>query len=318
MEAKNSFNKPLIVFRINTPKALEFAIKIARYIIESKYIEYLYVEDLSLLNSNKVFGNDNYSSYFKSFDLESEDSNLCILVGGDGTALWGNNLFKNKERPPFLNFHYGYLGFLMIYDPKDYEKILDELYSPNGVYHFQNRSLIEHRILNEKDNTEVKKFYTLNDVVIDRSANKKIVVFKVYLKNKLLTRIACDGLIFSTPTGSTAYNLSAGGPIIHTDLECVILNALNPFSLSFRPIVFGKENKISVKVDSERSELPSLAHDGIDDGILGEGQYAEVGIGEMNIKFILIDKFTENLEQHWISKISGNLRWNTPFEKMSE
>ena len=145
------FGKPLFVYRLKTPKVLSYTKDMIKFLIEENYVEYIYLEHLSEINSNAIFGNNDYEKFFKEFNRDVEDCNICIIIGGDGTCLWANNLFKysKNKKPPFFSFHGGNLGFLAIYYPENYKEHLKELYETSN-YSFIHRKEI-HCTLYEKE-----------------------------------------------------------------------------------------------------------------------------------------------------------------------
>jgi NAD kinase len=252
------FNKPLIVFRIRTPKIYDVTIEMIKYLIDSGYVEYVYLENPDKIKNDPVFQDAKYDKYLKNFVAETQDSNICIIIGGDGTCLWANQLYKDKPKPPFFCFHGGNLGFLAVYEPENYKKIFDELYKV-GEYNLINRKEINCTVYKKKDFDKNKKidindfegyekiaaYNALNELILEKKKNMSHLY--IFLKDKFLAKVSSDGFIASTPTGSTAYSLSAGGPILHNDVQGIIISAICPFSLSFRPIVLPTNVKLRIK-----------------------------------------------------------------------
>ena len=162
------FNKPLFVFRIKTPKIYDITRDMIKYIIDTNYVEYIYLENPSQIKNDQVFKEEKYDKYFKQFDSENQDSNICIIIGGDGTCLWANQLYKNKPKPPFFCFHGGNLGFLAIYEPKDFKKIFDELFT-KGDYNLIKRKEIKCTVYKKKKKMKIK-----------------ILIISKVMKNKIL------------------------------------------------------------------------------------------------------------------------------------
>ena len=318
------YNKPLIVYRIRTQKVFEITKKMIKFLIESNFVEYIYIENMKEINSEIIFGNNEKEKYFKLFDIEKEDSNLCIIIGGDGTCLWANAIYKDKEKPPFLSFHGGNLGFLAIYYPEEYKKIFTELYTAN------NHSFIKRREIKvclyekkdyDKDKADINDFTgydlkatynALNELIMEKKANMSHLY--LFLEDGLLAKVSSDGVICATPTGSTAYSLSAGGPILHNNIDGIILTSICPFSLSFRPIVFPSNIKLRIKNDTSHPGCNStIKMDGYDKGILEDNQYLEMSLSDKSIDFIVLKNIEENLDKLWIKKLSKSLGWNYAF-----
>lgn len=327
VKKNNKFNKPLFVYRIKTPKVFEIAKEMIKFLIESNFVEYIYLESLKEINSRILFGNNEKDKYFKQFDKKNQDSNLCIIIGGDGTCLWANNLYEDKEKiPPFLCFHGGNLGFLAIFYPKQYKEILTELYTTDNC-HAITRKLIECEVF-EKNNDEyiknksnindfegyksIQKYFALNELIMEKRANMSHLY--LFIRDHFLAKVSSDGVIVSTPTGSTAYSLSAGGPILHNNVEGIILTAICPFSLSFRPIVLPKDIKLRIKNNTNfTNNYSTIKMDGVDKGYLKDNQYLELSLSEKGIDFIALKSVQQSLDELWINKISESLGWNYAF-----
>lgn len=185
-----------------------------------------------------------------------EKSDLIITVGGDGTFIHASH-FAAKYDKKILGVNAGKLGFLTGIERHEMY-LLSNLFS--GDYDIDNRMMLccEHYIAGELKN----KYYCLNDVVIARGISLRLCDITVRDHDKWIGDYYCDGLIFSTPTGSTAYSLSAGGPIVDPSLESVILTPICPHTLSSRPIIFKPDTVLTVKVVNWGQCLPVISCDG--------------------------------------------------------
>ena len=338
IKSKRKFDKPLFVYRISTPNILEIAKKMIKYLIIKQYTEYIFLEDINVVNKNNYFNKDELK-YLRKFNADEENAkecNLCIIIGGDGTCLWANSIFKHLDKPPFLCFHGGNLGFLAIYKPDDYKNIFDDLYS-KGIYSLIPRKEIKCTVyekeeekdghdheygikkrltkvgeISDFDGYKVKGVYNaLNEILLEKTQNMSHLC--LYLENNMLAKVKSDGLICATPTGSTAYSLSAGGPILHNSVDGIIVTAICPFSLSFRPIVLPENLKLRVKHNVEYKGYNSMIKlDGKSIGKLEDNQFLEISLSEKTIDFIVLSKVS-NLEELWIKKISHSLKWNFEF-----
>jgi NAD kinase len=318
------YNKPLFVYRVKTPNVFDITKEMIKYLIDNNYVDYIYIENDKEINSQIIYGNDEKNKYFKFFDIKKEDSNLCIIIGGDGTCLWANALYKDKEKPPFLSFHGGNLGFLAIYYPEKYEDIFNELYKTDS-HSFIKRKEIKVCLYEKQDYDKDKAniydftgyklkatYNALNELIMEKKKNMSHLY--LFLEDGFLAKVSSDGVICATPTGSTAYSLSAGGPILHNNIDGIILTSICPFSLSFRPIVFPSNIKLRIKNDTSFPNYNSIIKmDGYDKGILEDNQYLEMSLGDKSIDFIVLKNVEENLNQLWIKKISKSLGWNYAF-----
>ena len=208
---------------------------------------------------------DNVKSYNIDIDFSTIEEMRCeskfvIVLGGDGTLLHALQLFEEID-VPILPFNLGRVGFIMELQLDDLENYIDD--AINGNLILRERMRLESRIYNG-DNF-VAGFNALNEVVINKAITSKILEITVENDLEVINRFRADGLIISTPTGSTGYALSSGGPIIHPKLNVILVVPICPHTLYIRPIVIpaDSELKISIKfsVDISKSEA-SVTHDG--------------------------------------------------------
>jgi NAD+ kinase len=180
-----------------------------------------------------------------------------IVLGGDGTML-GAARKVGRYGIPILGVNLGGLGFLTGIP-------LNRLY-PSMELMISDKLMLEDRLMLEtkviRDGEVICQFPTLNDVVIDKGALARIIDLDVYIKDEFLTTFRADGLIISTPTGSTGYNLAAGGPILYPTLSNIILTPICPFTLTNRPLILPDSVFISIMMGQESEEKVSLTFDG--------------------------------------------------------
>ena len=174
-----------------------------------------------------------------------ERADLVVVLGGDGTLISVARLVGDRE-VPILGVNLGSLGFLT-------EVTLDELYPAlesclSGDYRVSERMMLRASV--ERDGIEIESHQVLNDVVINKGALARIVDLMTTVNGSWLTTFKSDGLIISTPTGSTGYSLSANGPIIHPALASISITPICPHTLTNRPLVVGADARISITLDS--------------------------------------------------------------------
>ena len=186
---------------------------------------------------------------------------FLLTLGGDGTILSAARAIGNRKTP-ILGVHVGELGFLA-------EVTIDDMFDrlnlvAQGDFFIQNRMVLKAEI---KNGNMLKTFYALNDFVIDRGKSQRLITMELFANNHFISKYKSDGLIFSTPTGSTAYSLSAGGPIVMPKLKAIVVTPLSPHTLTLRPIVlpddqileikFVDDDKVAFAVDGQVSEYLS-------------------------------------------------------------
>ncbi len=185
----------------------------------------------------------------------AEDSDILISMGGDGTFL-ASARAVGAAGTPVLGINLGSLGFLTQLRPHQLESALDTI--ARGEFLIEERMLLKIEI---KGRPWLESPYALNDVVIDNGPVARLIDIKLNVNGEELVTYRADGLILATPTGSTAYSLAAGGPILHPAMQAIVVSPIAAFSLSTRPMVFSASDTLEIRVGSEH-ELGGLTLDG--------------------------------------------------------
>lgn len=180
-------------------------------------------------------------------DWVPQDVDCILVLGGDGTLLQAAVDLADRDIP-FLGINFGKLGFLAEVEKTDIENALNRLI--NGDYGIENRMMILGEIYDSNGKIEDTK--ALNDIVISRKGSLKIVSFSIYVNGQFLNRYNGDGVILSTPTGSTGYNLSVGGPIVEPGAQMILVSPISPHSMQSRSIVLSAEDEIIIEIGSSR------------------------------------------------------------------
>ncbi len=173
-------------------------------------------------------------------------SDLIVVLGGDGTMISTSRLVADAE-PLVLGINYGSLGYLTDFRIEEMFPALEAIF--RGEYDIDRRVMLhaEHW----RGDEMLAEGRVLNDVVINKAALARIIEIEVRLNDLFVNSFRADGLIVSTPTGSTAYNLSAGGPIVYPSMNAVVLTPICPFTLTNRPIVVPDDAAIELKLEQE-------------------------------------------------------------------
>ena len=182
---------------------------------------------------------------------------LIVSLGGDGTLLSVARAVGTR-RVPILGLNLGSLGFLTEINSNEMEDCLERLLS--GDFEIESRMRLEVRVV--RDGEEIAEFLALNDAVIAKSAISRMIDLVTHADGSMLTTYHADGLIVSTPTGSTAYSLSAGGPLLMPGLEAIVLTPICPHSLTHRPVVLDHGTLIESELLLERDQQATLTVDG--------------------------------------------------------
>ena len=187
----------------------------------------------------------------------SSRCDLVIVVGGDGSIL-NVAKFIASDQVPVIGINRGKLGFLTDVLPNEIETNIANVL--NGDYSVDKRFLLD--VVARRGTTEHNLGSALNDVVLHPGKAAQMIEFELFIDDKFVYSQESDGLIVSTPTGSTAYSLSAGGPIMHPHLNAVVLVPMYPHSLNSRPIVIDGDSEIKLIVAAKESLEPQLSCDG--------------------------------------------------------
>lgn len=204
----------------------------AELYVEKEFYNFLVSQQNTSLPDVNIFEGSNFSADF------------VISVGGDGTFLRAASFVGNKEIP-ILGINTGHLGFLSDVGADGIEGEIDMIY--NGNYDVESRTVVQ-VLADGKPLSEHP--CALNDIAILKRDNASMISICTHINNEYLTTFQADGLIISTPTGSTAYSLSVGGPIVEPNNNTLTLTAVAPHSLNIRPIVINDNSVVSISVES--------------------------------------------------------------------
>lgn len=181
-----------------------------------------------------------------------EVCDLIIVVGGDGSLLAAARSLSRYD-VPVLGVNRGRLGFLTDVSPDEIELRVGEVL--DGQYHIEKRFLLDATVKHGSEPIGVAD--ALNDVVINSGTSAKMIEYELYIEGEFVYRQRSDGIIVSTPTGSTAYSLSGGGPIMHPRLDAIVIVPMFPHTLSARPIVVDGNSEIKLVIcESNPSPVP--------------------------------------------------------------
>ncbi|MDD5217656.1 MAG: NAD(+)/NADH kinase [Candidatus Omnitrophica bacterium] len=216
-----------------------------------------------------------------------EESELIICLGGDGTMLAVADHMKVRS-VPILGVNLGSLGFLT-------EVKQDEVFEELNSY-FLDQSVIEERLMlscstrSEKTKQE-RRFVALNDIVISREGLTRLLRVDVFVTGEKLTSFSGDGLIIATPTGSTAYSLSAGGAVVHPKLEALVITPICPHASALRSLVVRGDEKISVRIQTNRDgEKALLTADGQENVEIDDSFNVEITRSNTPVKLVKSSK----------------------------
>ncbi len=223
-----------IIYKENAKDALEFAEDAAGDLLEKGHA----VRSLDSQTGLEIAEPAPESNWAQGLDL-------VIVIGGDGTLLRAAQLV-GLSGVPVIGVKLGGLGFLTEIQPHEFPEVLEN--ALEGRLTTMERMVLEGKVVGENG---VDPFLALNEITIYTTGMPKIINLHTYINDVFVTSFRADGLAVSTPTGSTAYCMAAGGPIAHPGLRCAILTALTPHTLTSRPLVVPDESRIAVTLANE-------------------------------------------------------------------
>lgn len=204
---------------------------------------------------------------------------VIIAFGGDGTML-STARYVSHTQIPILGVNLGRFGFLAEVSVEELFGQIDRI--ATGDFTVESRMALEARVFQEK---KERRFYAFNDVVMDRYSSSRTILIDTYIDNDYLNTYNADGIIISSPTGSTAYNLSAGGPLLAPELEALIVTPICSHSLSQRPLIIHPEHTIKIRARSEGRKMLFTA-DGQDALSVSEENTIEVRKSPYAVKLL--------------------------------
>ena len=220
--------------------------------------------------------------------LVPKDTECVIVLGGDGTLLQAAIDLIDTEIP-FMGINLGTLGFLAEVNRTGIQEALDGLLA--GNYGIENRMMLLGKCIQE--GTVTDSSHALNDIVITRKASMQIIHFNLYVNGQLLHRYNADGIIAATPTGSTGYSLSAGGPIVNPVANLIVVTPICSHSMQNRSIIFSAEDKITIEIEANRegkTQEVEAIFDGSHKVLLRTGDYVEISCSEKTTGIIKLRK----------------------------
>lgn len=187
----------------------------------------------------------------------AEKSDLVIVVGGDGTILHASHSLIQKNIP-LLGINVGHLGFLAEISPTEIEKQLDQIFA--GHYREEQRFVLQASLT--RDGKTINTSNAVNDVVVHAMQVVRMIEIETRVNQQYLNSLRADGYIVATPTGSTAYSLSGGGPILHPNINAIVLVPICPHTLSNRPIVIDADSEVEILLSEQNRYTATVSVDG--------------------------------------------------------
>ena len=266
-----------MILHSRRPDALDMAAKIVAYLEKCG----------ASVSAEDEFAADLGVSAFS----EAEKADVIISLGGDGTLLRGIQ-YAFRWEAPLLGINLGRVGFLTETEPGDMEAALEAVL--HGTYEVETRPVL-------RVEAENRCWYALNDVVLSRGGRARLTTINAYVDGELAGRYVADGVVVATPTGSTGYSLSAGGPIVSPKVDCMVITPICAHTLQHRPAVVYGGAQIKLALSPEDMQTASLQVDGQSCQELQSGMQVEIRMDTRPIRLIRLK------EQHFFQLVRDKL-----------
>lgn len=271
--------------------------------------------------------------------LLSQKADFVITIGGDGSILHVSSLFDQNPVPPVLSFSMGTLGFLLPYDISTFPDAIADVIQSR--FFLQLRMRMSMTLWGEKPDQclwlpgeqQCRELHFMNEVVLHRGREPHMTTMDAFVNGEHLTRTVADGLIVSTPTGSTAYSLSAGGPIVHPSVSTMLMTPISPRSLSFRTILLPGDAEVQVFVSPHSRSPAEVNVDGKTVFTLSPKESVRVNMSPFPLPCISFAPETNTVRRcglgstdtkediiydNWVHDINTRLRFNASFQARNE
>jgi len=239
--------KVAIYGQYQTKEAIGY-IKILMAILADKNITAVFEANFYALIKEQAFPTTTYPT-FASYQELDESFEVMLTVGGDGTFLRAVTFVRDRDIP-ILGINIGRLGFLATVQKEHIEKAINLLISKKYV--IDERSLLT--VSTSSSNELAGLNFALNEIAVSRKNTTSMITIETYLNNEYLTSYWADGLIIATPTGSTGYSLSCGGPILAPDTQSLVITPIAPHNLNARPLVIADSTELTLKIIAREKE----------------------------------------------------------------
>ncbi|KAI1881169.1 hypothetical protein AGOR_G00252880 [Albula goreensis] len=330
-----TWNKPpvnvLVIRKIRDETLLQPFKELCRFLIQEKqlvvYVEKKAVEEAALLK-DETFGSirNQLCTFREGYDDISDCIDLIICLGGDGTLLYASSLFQASV-PPVMAFHLGSLGFLTPFKFESYKTEVAKVFEGNAAITLRSRLKVKvvkdmtqrtGQLYGEENGVDPQpcgeneagkvtlQLQVLNEVVVDRGPSSYLSNVDLYLDGRLITSVQGDGVIVSTPTGSTAYAAAAGASMIHPNVPAIMVTPICPHSLSFRPIVVPAGVELMITLSPDARNTAWVSFDGRKRQEIQHGDSIKITTSCYPVPSICC----HDLVYDWFESLAECLHWN--------
>ncbi|XP_076859199.1 NAD kinase isoform X1 [Brachyhypopomus gauderio] len=326
-----TWNKPpksvLVIKKIQDVSLLQPFKDLCIFLTEQKqmlvYVERKVLEDPAIANDDSfVAVKKKFCTFREDLDDISNSVDFIICLGGDGTLLYASSLFQESV-PPVMAFHLGSLGFLTPFNFDSYQSQVTQVIEGNAAIVLRSRLSVrvvkerrekgrgkDRKLLITNGDAEparrTMQYQVLNEVVVDRGPSSYLSNVDLFLDGHLITTVQGDGVIVSTPTGSTAYAVAAGASMIHPNVPAIMITPICPHSLSFRPIVVPAGVELKVMLSREARNNAWVSFDGRKRQEIGQGDSITITTSCFPVPSICL----RDPVNDWFESLAQCLHWN--------
>uniref|UniRef100_A0A674CX89 NAD(+) kinase n=1 Tax=Salmo trutta TaxID=8032 RepID=A0A674CX89_SALTR len=318
-----TWNKPpvnvLVIRKIRDESLVEPFKELCHFLVEEKgmlvFVERRVVADVSL-TTDETFASirKQLCTFREGYDDISHCIDLIICLGGDGTLLYASSLFQGSV-PPVMAFHLGSLGFLTPFKFESYKTEVAKVFEGNAAITLRSRLKVKvvKDMLQRTGQPGQQQYQgsggqgqVLNEVVVDRGPSSYLSNVDLYLDGRLITSVQGDGVIVSTPTGSTAYAAAAGASMIHPNVPAIMVTPICPHSLSFRPIVVPAGVELMITLSPDARNTCWVSFDGRKRQEISHGDCIKITTSCYPVPSICC----HDLVYDWFESLAQCLHWN--------
>lgn len=265
------------------------------------FINKLKQSEIKFVFSEAVLNIENVeAAYWQQYQIYKNEElaeycDVVISIGGDGTLLQ-TAFYSRHFQTPLLGVNFGKLGFLAEFETGKVDELIE--YLKDGDLIIEKRNALEAQCLSENSN----EFYAINDIVVDRGKFPKMIEISIEIDDEDVTTFSADGIIIATPTGSTGYSLSTGGPIVNPQTEAITLSPISAHTLSMRPLVISSNQKIVIKATSPYEDVQIIC-DGQRVNFLKSPSIIKISKSKHDLKLV------HNKDKHYFEILRKKLYW---------
>ncbi|ORM41364.1 putative NAD kinase 3 [Babesia sp. Xinjiang] len=258
----------------------------------------------NLYTGHSSLHNQNDDSHIEYREIDTQYVELIIVIGGDGTILKVIKMFPHII-PPVIGLSMGSMGYMAKFNMSEVKETLKGICDVGITV---SRLKMLHVEIYSDTGELIARRNALNECVVDRGLSPSITTLDVYYKGTYFTTVTGDGLLISTPSGSTAYSMAAGGPIVHPAVPSMLFTVICPHSISYRPVILPIDGVIDVIVPSDNRGCARLCVDGNYHCNLKQGYYVRICASKQAFPLVLPNN-TQTFEE-WIRALREHLHWN--------